>query len=161
MRKPVWWLFSTPGVCKPSPMVTVRHRGMEGGDRGLDGERCLLGLNCMKPLSIYPQVCPSQPDEGGPQHSHLLAARAVLATWDCGHPLTHLEPSPFQALCPTFPILLPIPSQIPRPEPGWPLRGGGGVTRKREGLEGYPMTGVRGVKVAHVPLVGMVMWGQS
>lgn len=89
-----------------------------------------MGQNFKKALRICPQVCPSQPEGGGLQCSHLLAARTLLTTWNRGHLLSCLEPSspPLQALmpttpcpaCPILPCLLPISSPIPRPEP-WQL----------------------------------------
>lgn len=86
--------MSTPGVYTK---VTVRHRGT-----GVGGRRCLVGQDCKKALSIYPQsVLPARRAWPSPWAS--FSCQTVLTTWDCGHSLTHLDPStpPFQVLCPT------------------------------------------------------------
>lgn len=84
---------------------------------------------------------PSQPEEGGLQSGHVLAARTVLITWDSGHILSRvLSPHthPAKPLWPIFPFLLPILSQISRPELCWPVWGSTG----KEG--GWRSDAVRG-----------------
>lgn len=101
-----------------------------------------MGPNCKKALRICPQVCPAQPEEGDLQRGHLLAARTVLSTCDCGHPLTCPEPSspPLQALMPHPPH--PKTNSKARAVVAFP----GGQQEKRG--DGDCSEGVKGVHVA-------------
>ena len=85
-----------------------------------------MGLNfeqiCVDNLSMGL----SPPSQRRVAFKAVLAARTVFITWDSGHILSRvLSPHPHLAkpLCPIFPFLLLIPSQIRRPELSWPVWG--------------------------------------
>lgn len=63
-----------------------------------------MGQDCKKAWRTYPQsVLPARRAWPSPWAS--FSCQTVLTPWDCGHSLTHLDPStsPSQVLCPIVP----------------------------------------------------------